>query len=109
MKGRVEQLTTNVQTLEEQLSNLKEQVLDWKRKMKDLQALKKGSTMETAKTGLETTRRDRSSQGPHTRKRDSSHEAPRRGAVQGKLQKRTSNTQKATKPRRNYTMRETLN
>ena len=47
LEGRVKQLTTNVKTLEEQLSDAKEQVADWKRKVKDLQALKKGSTMET--------------------------------------------------------------
>ena len=44
---RVEQLTTDVETLEEQVNDTKEQVADWKRKVKDLQALKKGSTMET--------------------------------------------------------------
>ena len=38
---------TNVETLEEQIKDTKEQVLDWKRKVKDLQALKKESTMET--------------------------------------------------------------
>ena len=41
LEGRVEQLTPDVAALEEQLSDTKEQVLDWKRKVKDLQALKR--------------------------------------------------------------------
>ena len=47
VKGHVKQLTTNIETLEEQLSSTKEQVFNWKHKIKDLQALKKGSTMKT--------------------------------------------------------------
>ena len=47
LEGRIEQFMTDVETLEEQVNEAKEQDLDWKCKVKDLQALKKGSTMET--------------------------------------------------------------
>ena len=47
LEDHVDKLLTKVKILQDQIKDLKEQEFNWKCKVKCLQALKKGSTMET--------------------------------------------------------------